>query len=445
MASRRGLKAVCRSLPLLAYFMHYAGRPGGPHKLAMDLLAALAAPFRRLWPAERKSLAAPSADLLALFGGVTTSSGGVLGLEGMLKVPAVSAAIRVIADAAASLDVSVKEIGADGVETDAPDHPATPFLQGAVNDWTSAAELIRDLTSDALLRDLGGLALVTRNPDGRIVEAIRYAPGAIGVDYDPSTLEPTYRDASGRPLRSGDVIHLRPPFGRAPATLARDAIAAAAAMERHAATLFDRGARPSGTLNFTKPMGEETIRKAIAGWKAAQEGADNAGRTAFLFDGVEFNQIALTSTDAQFLENRTFQILEVARAFRVPPSMLYELTRATWSNTEQMGREFLSYTLEPWLRSLEAALGRALFLPEERQRFRVRFDRDDLTRADLATRATTISSLIASRVLSPNEGRSWLGLPPREGGDAFENPHVAERTGAAAPQPAPQEDTDGPE
>lgn len=104
--------------------------------------------------------------------------------------------------------------------------------------------------------------------------------------------------------------------------------------------------------------------------------------------------------------------------------MLFELDRATWSNTEQMGREFLSYCLEPWLRSLEGALGRALLSDAERGRFAVRFDRDDLTRADLATRATTINSLIASQTINPNEGREWLGLSPREGGDQFLNPNI---------------------
>ena len=89
-----------------------------------------------------------------------------------------------------------------------------------------------------------------------------------------------------------------------------------------------------------------------------------------------------------------------------------------------MGREFLSYTLEPWLRATEGALRRALFAPEERAQYAVRFDRDDLTRADLSTRSTVINSLTASRVINPNEGRGWLGLPPRAGGEEFINPNI---------------------
>jgi HK97 family phage portal protein len=113
--------------------------------------------------------------------------------------------------------------------------------------------------------------------------------------------------------------------------------------------------------------------------------------------------------------------------------MLFDHDRATWSNTEQMGREFLVYCLEPWLKALEGALRRALFTPEERAGLVIRFDRDDLTRADLSTRATVINSLIASRVINPNEGRDWLGLSPRAGGEEFMNPNIT--------APAPQEET----
>jgi phage portal protein BeeE len=111
--------------------------------------------------------------------------------------------------------------------------------------------------------------------------------------------------------------------------------------------------------------------------------------------------------------------------------MIGDLSRATWSNSEQKGREFLSYTLEPWLLGLEGALRRALFSDEERASHVIRFDRDDLTRADLTTRATAINSLIASRTINPNEARSWLALPPREGGDEFLNPNIS----ATPPKP----------
>lgn len=407
-----------------------------------SILYATVSSFIGFLKPEAKSLANPSRPLQELFGAVPTTSGISISIDTALQVPAVASAVRVISEACAALDVGMREIGADGKETVVTDHPALAFLQGDANAWTSGFDLIRDLVIDALIRDEGGLALVSRNSEGKVIEVIRYRPGTIQVDYDPATEEPKYRSASSEPINAANVIHLRPPFGMCPMTLAREAIGTAALMDQHAARLFARGARPGGVLLFQKGAGEDMVQRVRAAWAASQEGFANSGKTSILFDGVDFKPLAFTSTDAQFLENRNFQILEIARAFRVPPSMLFQLDRATWSNTEQMGREFLIYCLEPWLRSLETALTRALILPEDRARLRIRFDRDDLTRADLSTRATTINSLIASKTISPNEGRAWLGLEPREGGDAFENPNIA--TDPPKPAGDKPEDANGP-
>jgi HK97 family phage portal protein len=110
--------------------------------------------------------------------------------------------------------------------------------------------------------------------------------------------------------------------------------------------------------------------------------------------------------------------------------MLFELDRATWSNSEQMGKEFLSYSLAPWLRAVESALNRALFTPEERKLgYRVAFDEDDLTRADFGARSTAYSSAISARWLSPNDVRKYEGLPPYPGGHEYVNPN----TGSSQP------------
>ena len=137
-----------------------------------------------------------------------------------------------------------------------------------------------------------------------------------------------------------------------------------------------------------------------------------------------FRPMQLSSVDAQFQELWQFVVVEIARAFGIPVAMLNDLSRATWSNSEEMGKQFLVLTLEPWLQALEGALRRALFLPEDRMKFAIRFDRDDLSRVDLAALATAINSLIASRTINPNTGRGWLGLAPYDGGEAYQNPNI---------------------
>ncbi|AWB48893.1 phage portal protein [Gemmobacter aquarius] len=367
---------------------------------------------------EAKGLADPYPTFSALFGLEVTASGAAVSADAALRVPAVGSALRVISEAVACLDRDCSG-------------PAAAVLEKgkAANGWTSSFEMVRDLVIDALTDDNGGLAYITRKPNGEPLELVRYRSGAWLVDYDTFTGEPSYRLGANMRVPARDVVHLRAPFGRAPLSLYREAIGVALMLEQHAARLFQSAARPGGVLMFPKGMGEESVKKARAGWKATHEDAGAGGRTAILYDGAEFKPLSFSSTDAQFLENRKFQIQEVSRAFRVPPSMLFELDRATWGNTEQMGQEFLVYCLEPWLEALEGAFAKCGLM--------VKFDRDDMTRADLATRATTIASLVAAKVLNRNEGRAWLNMAPVAGGDVFENPNI---NTDQAPAPAAADD-----
>lgn len=380
-------------------------------------------PFSRSDKTETRDANVKDEDgvLAALWSGVEPGSVAISGAAA-LRVPAVATAVRVISEAAATLDIRIMERREDGTEEEDRNHPVGIMLRGDVNPWSAGFDLIRDLTSDALTRDWGGLAYVNR-VRGETREVIRYQPQGISVTYDPWTGEPSYR-INGLTVDSRNIIHVRGPFDRSPLSLAAEAIGAAKVMETHASNLFAKGARPGGILKTEKALGDEGVKKMIKSFRAAHDGAANAGKTAILWDGADFQQAMLNSVDSQFLELRKFQIIEIARAFRVPPSMLFELDRATWSNSEQMGREFLTYTLEPWLRALETALGRALLSVEDRKKYRISFDRDDLTRADLTARATAISSLISAKVLNPNEARGWLDLGPYDGGNEFGNPHI---------------------
>jgi HK97 family phage portal protein len=372
------------------------------------------------------TLANPDPELLALFG---IGNIEVITRQQAMDVAPVQAAVRAISEAAASLDVSVVRIGDDGTEAEDPKHPVADLLRDHVNDWTSSFDFVRDLVAQALMQDAGGLAWVNRVGEGRPSEIIHYRTGMIQVKV-ADTGELSYT-LEGKSLDPADVIHLRAPFNRCPLSMAMRPATVAYHLENHALNLFRKGARPGGVIQFPKMLGDEGLKKMKAGWQAAFGGSDNAGGTAVLWDGATFNPMTLNSTDAQFLENRKFQIDEIARAFRVPAGMLFQLDRVTWSNGEQQAKEFLSYSLEPWLRGLEAALRRALFSAEERPLYKIVFDRDDLTRASLTERATAINSLIASETINPNTGREWLGLPPYDGGDKYGNRNI----GSAKPEP----------
>lgn len=380
-------------------------------------------------------------DILDLLGvGTATSTGISVSVETALSVPAVAAAVRTIAEAAASLKIGVVAVAADGTEAPDPSHPAHALLTGEANDWSSGFELIRQIMVDALTRDQGGMAWVNRAVDGRPLEIIRYRPGIIGVEYDAdgSGRPATYR-INGRPTPAGEIIHLKGAFDKSPVTLAREAIAVAVVMEKHAGRLFGKGARPGGVIELPGKLGDEAAKKIMAGWKAAMEGSENAGKTGLLWDGAQWKQMTLSSVDAQFQQLRLFQLQEIARAFNIPAVMLGDLSRATWSNSAEMQRMFLLLCLEPWLKALEGALRRALFTKDERADFAVRIERDDFSKVDLSVLAVAINGLVSSRTINPNTAREWLGLPPRDGGDEYANPNTgSSQPGATVPAPAQQ-------
>jgi HK97 family phage portal protein len=384
--------------------------------------------IRRFLGLETRTLG--RADLPWLSASVPTASGMTVSVDSALRVPVVSAAVRAISEAAMTLPARVEVTQPGGAPVEAPDHPVSSLIREGVNEWLGWPLFVRDLVISALCFDEGGLAWVNRI-NGQVREVIAYRRGMISVET-LDTGEPRYH-AGARPLAIGEVVHLRAPFGQAPLTLAREAIGRVAVMEHHAAKLFANGARPGGVLTTPGKLGPDTAGRLADSWNATLRG-EGVGKTAILEEGMKFEQLAFNSVDAQFAELRTFELQEIARAFRVPPHILFDLGRATWSNSEQMGLEFLTYALEPWLQALEDTLRRSLFTAEERRTHRVVFDRDDLTRADLGARAAAYSSLISARVLNPNEARGWEGLPPYAGGELFANPNIT-----TAPVAPPQE------
>ena len=391
------------------------------------------APETTAQPAQEQrasDLASPEEWLSLLFGAVPTMAGVSVTPQNAMRSTPVRAAVEAIAETVGGLPCEIHARAASGALSLATDHPAYGLLHDHANDWTPAPALIEQVTRDACLHG-NGFVHVGRDGESIPRELIRLDPASISVTQDPTTLEPVYRQsdaANQRIIPRSDLLHIRAPSvdgvsGASPVQQCRDAIALTIAMQGHASRLFGRGGRPSGVLKFPNRLGAETIKRMKASWQSAH-GGENSGGTAILEEGGEFQAIALKSTDAQFIELWTLAIIEIARVFRVPPSLIFELGRATWGNASEMGSAFLRFTISRWLRTWEGEISLKLIGRENADRFRVEFDTDDLLRADLAARADAYQKLIASRVLNPNEARELENRPPYEGGDKFENPNT---------------------
>lgn len=389
------------------------------------------------FPVEQKAYPLNDPAASELFGVRPTYSGLQVGGAAALYVPAVLQAVRLISETIGSLPCKVYRETADGKEA-AKDHSAYRIAHKRANEWTGAGELRTALTADALVQG-SGFAKVVRFEDGRPFELHRLKPGKVTILEDDVTGAPVYRvqEAGGtRDHPHTEILHIPSFLGKSPIAFGKEAIGLAALLERHGAQFFGSGARPTGIISNEKPLGGEAgaqavgnIRKSFREW---QKGG--SGGPLFLDAGWKYDQPAMTSTDAQFLEHRLEQVREIARIFGVPPTILFELTRGTWSNTEQMGAQFLQLCLRPWLDRWQEAMTTVLLSEDEQDSHYFEFVVDDLLRADAAARTANMTALVTNRIMTPNEVRAILNLQPLLGGDELTNPHTISN---AAPTTAP--------
>jgi HK97 family phage portal protein len=375
------------------------------------------------------NISSPDAALLSLFGAtLSTISNVAVSPATAMRCAPVRRAVSAISETIGTLPCLIYENDASGARKPAESHPAFALLSRDANPWTPSSRILEQWTRDTLLHGNGYLWV--NRIDGVPRELIRLRPETVQVVYDLTTGEPHYTLTNDmvRAVDRSSILHLQAPSvdgicGESPVLACREAIGLNIVMQAHAAKLFAKGVRPSGILSTEKSLGEETLKRLAASWSALNSG-DAAGAAAILEEGMKWTPLAFSSVDAQFLELWTFSVNEIARVFGVPPSLLFELGRATWGNASEMGASFLRFTLARWLTAIEGELALKLFAQEERARFCVEFDTDLLLRSDLASRATAYSQLRASGVVTANEIRAWENLPPRPDGNTLESPHV---------------------
>jgi phage portal protein BeeE len=371
---------------------------------------------------ERKS--DPFEALLGI--GVQTAANIAVSPESALRCIPVYAGVRVRCETLGALPLHLYVRDDAGQKERAVDHPLYKLLRDRPNAWTSAAEFVMQMEQDTITHG-GGFALANRSGD-KIVELIRLPPNSVAVRIDPATLEPTYdlTVAGGTKINYPwqDILHVPtdlpglngPPLQsrghNSPIRQAREAIGLAMAMERHAGTLFGNGARPAGILKFKRKLTDDVHERLRKSWSSAP---------------LTFN-----SVDMQFSELRAFQVVEIARALGVPPTLMQELGRATWSNAEEMSQTFLAFTILPRMKLWQGAVAR-LLSAEDQAKYYAEFMVDELVKADIAQRFAAYALAIQSRILNPNEVRAKENMAPYPGGDEFANPNITPTVPAVPP------------
>jgi len=234
-------------------------------------------------------------------------------------------------------------------------------------------------------------AQIIRDGRGKVIALYPLMPDKMTLDRtEKGEIYYLYnKDGMIYPLRNDEVLHI-PGLGfdglvgYSPIAMAKNAIGMAIATEEYGAKFFANGANPGGVLEHPGVVKDPArIRES---WNAVYQGSGNAHRVAVLEEGMKFQSIGIPPEQAQFLETRKFQLNEIARIFRIPPHMVGDLEKSSFSNIEQQSLEFVMYTLDPWVIRWEQAIQRALFSTTEKEEYFAKFNVNGLLRGDYQSR-----------------------------------------------------------
>jgi HK97 family phage portal protein len=348
-------------------------------------------------------------------------SGVKVDAETALRSTVVLACIRVLSTSVAGLPFHLYRRLPGGGKEIAREHPLYRLLHTQPNSWQTSFEWREQMMLHLLSH---GFALDEKvYTGGAISEIVPLHPSRVKTEQlENNRLRYTYREASGSSTvytqdavmsvrgMSDDGVN-----GMSTIELARDAIGLARACEIHGATYFGNGARPGVILSTDQMLSPEAAENTRNQWERAHRGPDRSNRTAVLQGGLKVNELGGNNQESQFLEARRFQVEEVCRLFGVPPHLVGDLTRSSFSNIEQQSLDFLTNGLMPYLRRIESSIARDLL--ESDDEYFAEFDTRGVLRADAAGRGSYYNTLWNLGVLSVNEIRSLENLNPVESGD----------------------------
>lgn len=351
-----------------------------------------------------------------------------------MQMTAVYSCVRILSEAIASLPLNTFVYTDSGGKERAIDHPLYHLLHDEPNPEMSSF-IFRETLMTHLLLWGNAYAQIIRNGKGEVIALYPLMPERMTVDRDKnghlyykytksSDDAPTMENGSVI-LSPSDVLHI-PGLGfdglvgYSPIAMAKNAIGLAIAAEEYGSKFYANGAAPSGVLEHPGTLKDPScVRES---WQSTFGGSANANKVAVLEEGMKYTPISISPNEAQFLETRKFQINEIARIFRVPPHMVGDLEKSSFSNIEQQSLEFVKYTLDPWVVRWEQVLYRTLLSEEEKKTVFFKFNVEGLLRGDYASRMNGYATARQNGWMSANDIRELEDLdriPAELGGDLY--------------------------
>lgn len=345
-----------------------------------------------------------------------------------MQTSAVYACVKILSETVASLPLHLYKKGKDGKHELADQHPLNACLYELPNEEMTSFEFRETMMSSLLLWGNAYARIIRRQ--GHVVELWYLKPHLMTVERDSLTdkIKYTYSDDVTNETyvyRPDQVFHVKGLSfdgvkGISPIAQAREAIGLSLATEEYGAKFFGNGARPGGVLEHPGILKDpEKLRES---WNKVYQGTRNSHKVAVLEEGMKYHTIGIAPEDAQFLETRKYQLNEICRIFRVPPHLVGDLERATFSNIEHQSIEFVQHTIRPWLVRWEQEISRSLLDEKERLLYFAKFNVDGLLRGDYKSRTEGYAIARQNGWLSINDIRRLEDMPPipkEQGGDDY--------------------------
>jgi HK97 family phage portal protein len=362
------------------------------------------------------------------------------------SLSAVMAAINLIGSAIASLPVYIRKRDGDREKVDDA-HPIAALIQRGPNAWQTWPDMVDWMMAQVLLSGNALLEIIT-DERGSVVELRPIPWGNVGVSllpsgrlvYEVSATSGLFGvPAARRRLLDSEVVHLRDRsdnglVGRSRLSRCFPTLKAAVQQQEFAGQLYENGVVPSGALKFKSKLHPDQVQQVRLSLDNGHAGSSRAFRALILQEGMEWQSLGVTPQDAELLESRKFSTEEIARIFNVPPPLLQDYSRNTFTNSASAGRWFAQFTLAPWLRKIEAEFARSLLSDAQRATHCIEFDMSAFLRGDDQTRWAAWKIGLDGGVLSPNDVRHEEGFNPRPGGEVYASPGARP---AAAPSQVP--------
>lgn len=363
-----------------------------------------------------------------------SSAGKNVNERSAMQMTAVYSCVRILAEAVAGLPLHLYRYKEDGGKEKALDFNLYHLLHEEPNKEMSSF-IFRETLMTHLLLWGNAYAQIIRNGKGEVVALYPLMPNKMKVDRDENgELYYTYtRSTEEAPTMEGSTVYLTPRdvlhipglgfdglVGYSPIAMAKNAIGLAIATEEYGAKFFANGAAPSGVLEHPGTIKDPA--RLRENWNSTFGGSANSGKVAVLEEGMKYTPISISPEQAQFLETRRFQIDEIARIFRVPPHMVGDLEKSSFSNIEQQSLEFVKYTLDPWVVRWEQSLARSLLTEDEKKIYFFKFNLEGLLRGDYASRMSGYATARQNGWMSANDIRELENMdkiPAEEGGDLY--------------------------